>query len=281
VKATLSNSNIMSVENEVLEIVRNLRPIDDTLMRELFRDRPELTEFVLRIFLGKDDLKVVSQETQYDLRIIGERSLELDVFATDSNGKKYNIEVQKADNGATPKRARYHSSAIDVDNLKPQQDFSDLPETYVIFVTENDMFEADKPIYLIERINTTTGKPFGDEEHIIYVNGTYNNENDNSNLARLIHDFKCSRSSDMYHKQMAKVTQECKETEKGEVNMCKAVNDYATKVAKRTAERVAEENSEEIALAMIADGNMSYEKISQFTKLPIDKIRELAEGKPA
>jgi hypothetical protein len=34
-----------------------------------------------------------------------------------------------------------------------------------------------------------TGEPFGDDEHIIFVNGAYNNPDDNFDLAKLIHDF--------------------------------------------------------------------------------------------
>ena len=82
---------------------------------------------------------------------------------------------------------------MDVDNLEARGKFKDLPDTYVIFFTENDVFSEGIPIYLIERINTSTGKAFNDGEHIIYVNGAYNNENDTSDLAKLIHDFRCSK----------------------------------------------------------------------------------------
>ena len=50
-------------------------------------------------------------------RVTGARSICLDAYATDSTGKKYDIEVQRSDNGADPHRARYHSSMMDVENL--------------------------------------------------------------------------------------------------------------------------------------------------------------------
>lgn len=49
------------------------------------------------------------------------------------------IEIQRADKGADPKRARYHSSILDAHLLRPNDDFKDLPETYVIFITGNDV----------------------------------------------------------------------------------------------------------------------------------------------
>ena len=47
---------------EDLAKLRGLRPIDDDFMRCLFRDNIPLAEFVLRILLGKPDLKIVSIE---------------------------------------------------------------------------------------------------------------------------------------------------------------------------------------------------------------------------
>lgn len=42
------------------------------------------------------------------------------------------------------KRARYHSSVIDANSLNPGDEFTDLPECYVIFITENDVLEKDR-----------------------------------------------------------------------------------------------------------------------------------------
>lgn len=91
------------------EIVKRLRPIDDTLFRKMFNENIPLTQFVLRIFLDKPDLVVKDAKTQFDLkRLMGARSLILDSYATDSQGKKYNIEAEKSEDRAEPDRARYH-----------------------------------------------------------------------------------------------------------------------------------------------------------------------------
>ena len=112
-----------------LQIIRGYRPIDDDFMRELFRDDIPLTEYVLRIITGINDLKIIKSETQFDLHSLsGSRSLRLDVLGTDSKGKKINLEVQRADAGAAAKRVRYHSSALDIEFLKSGEDFSKLPE---------------------------------------------------------------------------------------------------------------------------------------------------------
>ena len=124
--------------------------------------------------MQKDDLVLLSEQTQYDMkRLAGARSLCRDVYTTDSKVVKYDIEVQKADYGAAPKRARYHSSAMDIENLKAGQEFEELPVTYTIFITENDVFGGNKEVYPIERINVAMNMPFDDDEHILYVNGAF------------------------------------------------------------------------------------------------------------
>lgn len=63
-----------------LECLKQLRPIDDTLMRCLFKNRPRLVKLVLRIFTGKPDLEVLHSNTQYDMkRLAGAKSVVLDV----------------------------------------------------------------------------------------------------------------------------------------------------------------------------------------------------------
>ena len=111
---------------EDLERLRSFRPIDDTFMRGLFKDNLPLAELVLRIITGKKDLTLLKCETQADLkRVTGARSICLDAYAEDSTGKKYDMEVQRSDNGADPHRARYHSSVMDVENLDEKQDYRD------------------------------------------------------------------------------------------------------------------------------------------------------------
>lgn len=208
---------------EDLERLRGFRPIDDTFMRGLFKENLPLAEFVLRIITGKSDLTLLTCETQADMkRVTGARSICLDAYATDSNGKKYDIEVQRSDNGADPHRARYHSSMMDVENLDEKQDYRELPDTYVIFITENDYYKAGKPVYVIQNMNLTLGQPFNDGAHILYVNGEYR---DDSDIGKLMHDFNCTRADDMNFSILAEKTRYLKENPKGVSEMCKVMED--------------------------------------------------------
>jgi predicted transposase/invertase (TIGR01784 family) len=93
----------------------------------------------LQIVLEKPDLKVLDVRTQVFVENLLNRSVRLDILATDSTGAKLNVEVQRSDKGAGRKRARYNSSMMDANLLKKGEDFDKLPETWVIFITDNDV----------------------------------------------------------------------------------------------------------------------------------------------
>ena len=208
---------------EDLRRLQALRPIDDDFMRCMFKGNIPLAQLVLRIITGKPDSVNTSCQTQKDMkRLAGARSLCLDAYGTDSSGKKYDLEIQRADKGADPHRARYHSSVMDVENLDAGQEFSELPDTYTIFIVEKDFYGMGEPVYPIERINLLTGKPFGDGEHILYVNGEYRGASD---IGRLMHDFGCTDASDMNFELMADRTRYLKENPKGVNEMCKLIED--------------------------------------------------------
>ena len=217
---------------EDLQRLRGLRPIDDDFMRCLFKDNIPLAELVLRIITGKKDLVVIECQTQKDMKkLAGARSICLDAYGTDSENKKYDCEIQRADKGANPHRARYHSSVLDVENLDAGQEFVELPDTYTIFITEKDFYGMGEPIYVVERINLTTGKNFEDGEHILYVNGEFRGESEIGKLmhdfncteaddGKLMHDFNCTEADDMNFDLMAERTRYLKENPEGVNEMC-------------------------------------------------------------
>ena len=170
----------------------------------------------------------------------------MDIEATDSEQKRYDIEIQRLDSGAKPKRARYHSSLLDANVLLAGDDTEELPETYVIFITENDVMGRDKPIYHINRFVEETGEKFGDSSHILYVNGAYRDE---SPLGLLMKDFFCLNASDMHYKKLADRVRYFKEDEEGVNTMSGIVEELM--------EEFIDDEKKESALRMLEDGKLS------------------------
>jgi len=186
--------------------IQRFRIIDDDFMRVVLKDKA-CTQQVLEVILEKPDLQVTSVEVQYDMKNLRGRSLELDVLATDSKKKKYNIEVQRKNKGASPKRARYHSALLDAESLELGEDFRELPENIVIFITEKDVLGGGKSVYHIDRTVEETGKKFGDGAHIIYLNAKVQDE---TPVGKLMHDFRCKEPSKMYFDVLAKAVRHFK-----------------------------------------------------------------------
>ena len=92
------------------------------------------------------------------------------------------------------KRQRYHSGLLDMNTLNPGQNFEELTDSYVIFITKDDVRGNGLPIYHADRVIEETGGMFGDGSHIIYVNSSIQDED--TALGRLMHDLHCKNAND-------------------------------------------------------------------------------------
>ena len=144
---------------EDLQRIARLRLMDDDFMSICFDQCNDVVEFVLRIILKNDSFHVIDVKTQYAIPGLN-RGVRLDVLATDRSGKKINIEIQRFDAGAGVKRARFNSAMIDKDCLKKGSSPDELPETWVIFITERDVRGKGKATYCFDRLDIEDGTPY-------------------------------------------------------------------------------------------------------------------------
>ena len=215
------SQNTLREKYRYYDQIQQFRLIDDTFMSVVFQD-VDCTQFLVRTILQDDDLTVTKVETQNSLKNLRGRSVRLDITAHDAAGKIYNIEVQRKDAGALPKRARYNSAMLDANVTKPGEELERLPETYVIFITENDYFGDKLPLYHIDRVIRESSKPFQDEAYIIYVNGQYRG---NDPIGSVMHDFFCADPKDMNNEILADEVAKYKDTDKGVNSMCRIMEE--------------------------------------------------------
>ena len=187
----------------------------------------------------------------------------------DGDGKIYNVEIQRADEGANPRRARFNTCLIDSREVAKGTEFKEFPEVWVIFITENDIFNAGLPIYHVERVITELDQPFEDAAHIMYVNGDYRAEDA---VGKLMHDFFCDDPAQMHYKELAKRADFFKHETKGVSAVCKIMQDLMRE------ERDAWLNEERTnkALDMLRD-NKPMEEIIKYSHLPQERIEALAQ----
>ena len=245
---------------ENLQRLKNFRLLDDDFLTKCFEGDTAGIELVLQIVLERPDLKVLDVRTQVFVENLLNRSVRLDILATDSTGAKLNVEVQRSDKGAGRKRARYNASMMDANLLKKGEGFEQLPETWVIFITENDVIGKGLPLYPVERCFLGTGEKFEDGSHILFVNGAYRGD---TPIGRLMHDFSCTDPADMYYRTLAERVKFFKESKEGIEIMCRAMED------------MIKQSMIDVAKKMLEDGTITLEKIAKFVGLSMDEVREI------
>ena len=106
---------------EGMEAINKFTLMDDTFMTQVFSGDLECTKELLETILKRKDLTVIKSVTQLTIGNLFGRSVRLDIYANDAEGKQYDIEVQQNDSGAVPERARLNSSLFDARLTKLQE----------------------------------------------------------------------------------------------------------------------------------------------------------------
>ena len=267
-----NNHAHLSEHEKDLERIRNFRLMDDEFMSAVLSDNPAATELVLRIILDDPTLVVEYSHTQESIKNLFGKDVVLDVFCTDNKGNSFNVEIQRSDQGAAPKRARYHASLVDSKLLPPGHSYADLPESYVIFITENDYFGYEKPLYHVDRTVLEPALPFDDAQHIIYVNGQHNSD---TPLGRLIHDFWCTQSRDMHYDVLRESVSYYKDNKEGTTAMCRSLEEMRNEYEQKGEAIGKAIRDEEKIKEMLASGK-DPEAIIDFCQYPADLVYEVA-----
>ena len=264
---------------EVREQIQKLSLMNNAFMNIALEDNIPCVEEILRVILSKPDLIVKSVRTQKMFQGF-KRSICLDIYAVDSNGTRYNIEIQQSNEGADPRRVRFHSGMIDVNSLRAGQDFKELPECYVIFITLEDFFKRGRTIYTIHKYVDDNLEAFNDGSHIIYINTSA--ADDGTELWKLIHDLRCTDADEMYFPRLASRVKFLKEDEEGMT----VINDYfeerqakALAKAAKAAKAAQEKEKQNNALNLIALGKLTFDEIAKCLGLPLEQVTALGNGK--
>ena len=79
------------------------------------------------------------------------KGVRLDVYVKDNN-KVFDIELQNSTDLNLGLRTRYYQSMLDTDNLLKGQHYTELPDSYIVFICKNDPFEKELPIYTFQTV---------------------------------------------------------------------------------------------------------------------------------
>ena len=212
-----------------LDRLKDFRLFDDDFFGAVFENNNECVELLLNIIFNRDDIKVKTVIRQREIKSLEGHSIRLDISAEDSSGKLYNCEIQREDRNDLRLRSRYYSSMLDTTLLKKGESYGNLAPTYVIFFTEKDTVGDGKPLHHYVMKDVDDNSPLGDDRHIYFINGEYNDEE--QLLGKLMHDFKCKSAGEMYFDILARRVRHFKETEGGIQTMCRSLENMRRETA--------------------------------------------------
>ena len=123
-----------------------------------------------------------------------------------------------------------------------------------------------------------TGELFGDESHIVYVNGACR---DDSPIGRLMHDFSCRNADEMHYKVLRDRVKFFKESKEGRDTMSKAMEDFGRLYEKRGEINGETRKARDVALRLLSGVKYKYtaEEIADISGLDLEEVRKLQEGK--
>lgn len=281
--------------------IARLTLMDDLYMSKFFDGQTQCAEEVLKAVLGKPDLHVLQANAERPLVNLETRSARVDVLAVDDEGRRYDIEVQRDLNRASPQRARFNAALMDVDALPKGADPAELPESYVVFITDGDSLGQGVPLQHFERINPETGGALGDGSHIVYADAAYNGYGDTP-LGRVMHDFKCADPDAMRCPVLAERARHLKETEEGVGTMSDWLSEWKAEVwegavqeglqkglqkglqeglqqgLQKGLQEGLQEGRADAAAKLLKDGTLSPEKIAAVLGMTVDEVERCGEA---
>ena len=258
---------------EMLERIEEFTLFDDIFMSAVFDNNPDAAGTLLRIILDRKDLTVTEVHAQKRLINLLYHGVTLDIDATTSSGDHMDVEVQRESKGAPPRRGRYILTMMDHAALDKGLDYSELRDSYVIFITEHDYFGLGKPLYRAEwKLLDAEETPFDVGTHMIYVNGAFKaNPGEETELSKLIHDFHCKKAEDMLIPELASTVWDFKNTERGQKAVSKVIQDLI-----ESAEAAAVINTSVIYVQnMVANLHLSVDQAMDALAIPAEQRLEI------
>ena len=213
----------MSNKARIREEAKKLNPIDDLMFRTMAEDE-KFCEEILRVILGDAALTVLESTAQYAGTNPQGRSVILDVKCVLGDGRKIDIEVQRADDDDHQRRVRYNGAVLTTNITDPGTKFKDVPDVCVVFISRFDMFHGNLPLYHVDRVIRENGQVVDNGFEEIYVNAKVK---DGSDVSELMEVFVNDTAYNNKFPITSGSKRRYKETEEGQQTMCEIMERIA------------------------------------------------------
>ena len=172
---------------------------NDFMFGTVFRDKEKCKELLQRILkIELIEVEVVEPQKIMKTTLIG-KGIRIDIYAKDSEGNVYDIEMQTTEETDLHLRTRYYHSEMDSYQIRAGQKYFNLKQSVVIFICTFDPFADDRSIYTFETICKENKElVLADKRQTYFVNINGNREGISEDTTKLLDYFKTGQPTDSY-----------------------------------------------------------------------------------
>ncbi len=273
--------SILAARDRRVTEARKFNLLSNVFMSVALDDK-DACEYVLKILTGIKDLKVKEIRSQYRISKIHSHDAILDILAEDSTGQLYNLEIQRSETIDHARRTRFYGAMIDSEYLEKGKTYGELPDVYIIYISETDLWKAGYTVYPVNKYFENTALNYVDGQYISYVNAEVD---DGSETAKLMKYFKTADPNDMTHGELSKRVHYLKCEEGGYEEMCEVsekiyregIEDGRISGLKEGRKEGWLESQKETAKNLFEMG-MSADTIAQALKVSVKLVQEWLSG---
>lgn len=134
----------------------------------------------------------------------GSHGIRLDIYLQDNANTMYDVEIQTTDEHNLERRSRYYQQKIDARTLRKNADYSELPDSYVIFVCTFDYFKRGLAAYKKKSILEDCDLEYDDGSHVIFLNSAFSINNTSLPIEEFLKFLQTNDSDAPYQSELAK-----------------------------------------------------------------------------
>lgn len=245
---------------------------------ELFPDLcRRLLEMILEIKIK--EINYPEREKTIEARL-DSKGIRLDVYVEERGANRYfDVEMQIADSDNIAKRMRYYQGIIDMDKLKRGQHYSQLGESFIIFICPFDRFNKGRHLYTFrERCDQDPNLKLNDETTKIFLSTKGTVDDVSADIKAFLDYVDSGIVSGKFVKELATAVDTVKTNAKVRHDFM-TLQMYLLEEKMEAEERGRAKERESVAIKLIHMG-FNFDDIQKATDLPIQRLEELAADNP-
>ncbi len=248
---------------------------DDYMFSKVMLDEglcKQLIELLLDIKVQK--IEYISKEKTINEDPLG-RGVRLDVYVEDSD-RVFDIEMQTTNKNDLPQRSRYYQALMDLDNLGKGTKFTDLKESYVLFICTFDPFKKGLSKYVFrERSEHIDDLYLNDKTYKVFYNTTAYKEDSNSEVQKFLQYLTTKKAESEFTKKLDVAVSRVREQRYWRKDYMTLAMKYDEWREEGLAEGIHQKAVETARIAL--QNNLPLEMIEKLTSLSKEEILALNE----